>query len=68
MTAKSSRSHVDRALGLREIFAVGGYSNQPPSSPPLRRQIEEYDAGTSVGLGTVICWDAGRAAQLKQMS
>jgi hypothetical protein len=37
-------------------------------APAPRRQIEEYDAGTSVGLGTVICWEAGRAAQLKQMS
>jgi hypothetical protein len=34
MTAKSSRYHVDQVLGIREIYAVGGHSNQPPPAPP----------------------------------
>jgi hypothetical protein len=59
---------------LSAIAFVLRFSLVDSSSPPLppapapRRQIEAYDAGTSVGLGTVICWDAGRAAQSKQMS
>jgi hypothetical protein len=40
------------------VSLVDANSPPLPPAPPPRRQIEEYDAGTSVRLGTVICWEA----------